>query len=84
MTEQRLRQWLKTMAEIRAELSDDAPPYAFQDNSIFFHERLKNVTLELPPDILEYLQARGVIVGQKGGFYFRYRKDLKIPILPKE
>lgn len=62
------------MAEIRAELSDDAPPFL----------AIETVTLELPPDILDYLQARGVVEARADYFYFQYRKDLKIPILPKE
>jgi hypothetical protein len=57
------------MAEICAELSDDPPLIAIQ-----------GVVLELPADIVAYLNSRGVVQYRNDYAYFQYTKDLKIPI----
>jgi hypothetical protein len=74
ITESKLKVWLKTMAEIKAELSDDAPPFI----------AIREVVLTLPPDIVEYLVSNGIAERRGDDAFFQYRKDLKIPIHIKE
>ena len=73
ITESRLKTWLKTMAEIKAELSDDPPFLA-----------IYNVILTLPPDIVEYLVKKGIAERRADDAFFQYSKDLKIPIHIRE
>lgn len=69
MTNERLKTWLRTTAEIYAELSNDPPIIA-----------IKAVVLELPADIVTYLNEKGLVNKRKDYAYFQYTKDLKIPI----
>lgn len=73
MTPERLKNWLKTTADVYAQLSDEPPFLA-----------LFSVVLTLPPDIVEYLVEKGVAHKNRDDAYFHYSKDMKIPIHIKE
>lgn len=73
MTPERLKNWLKTTADVYAQLSGEPPFLA-----------LYSVVLTLPPDIVEYLIEKGVANRHKEDAYFQYSKDMKIPIHVKE
>lgn len=67
---QRLRNWLKTMVDVYAQLDNENPPFL----------AVYDVELVLPADVLAYLLEKEVIREKDGEMFFRYSQDCKVPV----